>query len=230
MEQGAGGMLGGGGGRGASQRSGAAAKPAKKLTISLKKGEFSPVAHATFLHTPRADLCAICGGGPLTTFLPPPPLSLPCGETEKPQLPENFEEETWQRLKDCVRAVHMQQPVTQSFEQLYKVARPDQPLPPRQTAPRCTLSRQFRPLLTLPQPGVRVCVRRVWRTSASTKRERTCTNVYRGNAKKTSAKTLQVKGRRNHTTPTSPQGCNNNQMACRAEARIREHSTPPPEE
>jgi len=39
---------------------------------------------------------------------------------EKPKLPESFEEDTWKKLQLSVRAVHQQQPVDQSFEELYK--------------------------------------------------------------------------------------------------------------
>lgn len=124
MDQGGGGMLGGGG-RGASQRSGAAAKPVKKLTISLKKGE----SHGG--HRGIEGLHRKAVGRNLRADWSSPPTSLtncPIPIADKPQLPENFEDETWQKLKDCVRAVHMQQPVNQSFEQLYKVPPP---------SPRC---------------------------------------------------------------------------------------------
>jgi cullin-4 len=40
--------------------------------------------------------------------------------TERPKLPESFEEDTWKKLQMSVRAVHQQQPVDQSFEELYK--------------------------------------------------------------------------------------------------------------
>ena len=40
--------------------------------------------------------------------------------TERPKLPETFEEDTWRKLQISVRAVHQQQPVDQSFEELYK--------------------------------------------------------------------------------------------------------------
>eukprot|EP00960_Hanusia_phi_P044305 756574-Hanusia_phi.AAC.4 len=39
---------------------------------------------------------------------------------EKPKLPETFEEDTWKKLKMSVHAVHREQPVEQSFEELYK--------------------------------------------------------------------------------------------------------------
>ena len=41
--------------------------------------------------------------------------------TERPKLPESFEEDTWKKLQASVRAVHQQRPVDQSFEELYKV-------------------------------------------------------------------------------------------------------------
>ena len=41
--------------------------------------------------------------------------------SEKPKLPESFEEETWSKLKLCINAVHSQEHVGQSFEELYKV-------------------------------------------------------------------------------------------------------------
>jgi hypothetical protein len=40
--------------------------------------------------------------------------------TERPKLPESFEEDTWKKLQMSVRAVHQQKPVDQSFEELYK--------------------------------------------------------------------------------------------------------------
>jgi hypothetical protein len=44
---------------------------------------------------------------------------MPC--TEKPKLPDSFEEDTWLKLKLCINAVHTETPVGQSFEELYKV-------------------------------------------------------------------------------------------------------------
>ena len=41
--------------------------------------------------------------------------------TEKPKLPDSFEEDTWLKLKLCINAVHTETPVGQSFEELYKV-------------------------------------------------------------------------------------------------------------
>ena len=42
-------------------------------------------------------------------------------ETDKPKLPDSFEEDTWSKLKLCIKAVHTETPVGQSFEELYKV-------------------------------------------------------------------------------------------------------------
>lgn len=45
-----------------------------------------------------------------------------CGlHTVKPGLPEHFEASTWAMLHEAVRAVHSQQPVSCSLEQLYTV-------------------------------------------------------------------------------------------------------------
>jgi hypothetical protein len=41
--------------------------------------------------------------------------------TVKPTLPENFEEETWQKLRAAIHAIHNKQPVATSLEELYKV-------------------------------------------------------------------------------------------------------------
>ena len=41
---------------------------------------------------------------------------------EKPKLPENFEDVTWETLKMAIRAVHAKQPVAMSFEDLYRVS------------------------------------------------------------------------------------------------------------
>lgn len=38
----------------------------------------------------------------------------------KPTLPENFEEETWQKLRAAIHAIHGKQPVATSLEELYK--------------------------------------------------------------------------------------------------------------
>ena len=40
--------------------------------------------------------------------------------SDRPKLPETFEADAWGKLQACVRAVHQQQPVDQSFEELYK--------------------------------------------------------------------------------------------------------------
>jgi hypothetical protein len=50
----------------------------------------------------------------------------PCMHAVKPQLPANFEEETWSKLEDAVNAVHAKQPVAHSLEQLYRVRRRQQ--------------------------------------------------------------------------------------------------------
>lgn len=39
----------------------------------------------------------------------------------KPQLPANFEAETWAKLQAAVQAVHHKQPVATSLEELYRV-------------------------------------------------------------------------------------------------------------
>mmetsp|Transcript_54946 Transcript_54946/g.112192 ORF Transcript_54946/g.112192 Transcript_54946/m.112192 type:complete len:775 (+) Transcript_54946:478-2802(+) len=39
---------------------------------------------------------------------------------EKPKLPEMFEEDTWQKLQQSVRAVHNEEKIGQSYEELYK--------------------------------------------------------------------------------------------------------------
>lgn len=44
------------------------------------------------------------------------------GFDKKPALPSNFEEDTWAKLRDAVRAVHAKQPVSTSLEELYKAA------------------------------------------------------------------------------------------------------------
>jgi len=48
-------------------------------------------------------------------------LTVNVSATERPKLPESFEEDTWKKLQASVRAVHQQRPVDQSFEELYKV-------------------------------------------------------------------------------------------------------------
>lgn len=39
---------------------------------------------------------------------------------EKPKIPPNFEEVTWEKLKEAVNAIHMKQPVSCSLEELYQ--------------------------------------------------------------------------------------------------------------
>jgi cullin-4 len=41
--------------------------------------------------------------------------------TVKPTLPDNFEEETWQKLRAAIHAIHEKQPIATSLEELYKV-------------------------------------------------------------------------------------------------------------
>ncbi|KAF8068312.1 CUL4A [Scenedesmus sp. PABB004] len=53
-------------------------------------------------------------GAPTTRKLVMKPLKL------KPQLPDNFEEETWAKLSAAVAAVHAKQPVATSLEELYR--------------------------------------------------------------------------------------------------------------
>ena len=127
--------------------------PAKKLTISLKKGlaRASP-ARASRCARVRVEWRCSCGrvhghrrcrsmahcsggcgchhqaqarcGSPLSQVA-----GLCCtrdrvDETERPKLPETFEADTWTKLQASVRAVHQQRPVDQSFEELYKVVVP----------------------------------------------------------------------------------------------------------
>jgi hypothetical protein len=40
----------------------------------------------------------------------------------KPQLPANFEADTWAKLQAAVQAVHQKQPVATSLEELYRVS------------------------------------------------------------------------------------------------------------
>lgn len=40
---------------------------------------------------------------------------------EKPQLPANYQEDTWKKLQTATRAVHAKKPVTSALEDLYKV-------------------------------------------------------------------------------------------------------------
>lgn len=44
-----------------------------------------------------------------------------CAHAAKPELPPNFEEVTWAKLQDAVRAVHEKRPVACSLEELYAV-------------------------------------------------------------------------------------------------------------
>ncbi len=60
--------------------------------------------------SPEADLHQF-----LSSFLRHDPVC-----TERAKLPETFEEDSWRKLQISVRAVHQQQPVDQSFEELYK--------------------------------------------------------------------------------------------------------------
>jgi hypothetical protein len=39
----------------------------------------------------------------------------------KPELPADFEEAQWAKLRDCIIAVHCKRPVATSLEQLYTV-------------------------------------------------------------------------------------------------------------
>lgn len=53
---------------------------------------------------------------------------------EKPKLPEDFEEKTWEKLRTAVQAVHAKKPVSSSLEELYRVRAtlrlPSPPSPP----------------------------------------------------------------------------------------------------
>jgi hypothetical protein len=42
----------------------------------------------------------------------------------RPQLPPNYEDETWERLKRAVHAIHNHEKVPESLETLYKVHTP----------------------------------------------------------------------------------------------------------
>eukprot|EP00873_Tetraselmis_striata_P009147 jgi/Tetstr1/429411/TSEL_019321.t1 len=55
----------------------------------------------------------LAGGGPVKKLVIKPLKS-------KPKLPENFEDATWEKLKDTVQAVHAKQPVSTSLEELYR--------------------------------------------------------------------------------------------------------------
>ena len=41
--------------------------------------------------------------------------------TEKPKLPENYQAETWEKLRDAVDAIHTSRSITASLEELYQV-------------------------------------------------------------------------------------------------------------
>lgn len=38
----------------------------------------------------------------------------------KPDLPENYVQQTWERLRDAVRAIHESRPIRYSLEELYQ--------------------------------------------------------------------------------------------------------------
>ena len=40
---------------------------------------------------------------------------------EKPKLPENYQQETWEKLKDSVEAIHTSRAIKSSLEELYQV-------------------------------------------------------------------------------------------------------------
>lgn len=40
---------------------------------------------------------------------------------EKPKLPENYQQETWEQLKEAVNAIHTSHSIKSSLEELYKV-------------------------------------------------------------------------------------------------------------
>lgn len=54
------------------------------------------------------------------THSPPQPPH-PSPLAVKPQLPVNFEEDTWAKVQDAVNAVHQKRPVGYSLEELYRV-------------------------------------------------------------------------------------------------------------
>jgi cullin-4 len=41
---------------------------------------------------------------------------------EKPKLPADFEEKTWSKLKEAVKAVHEKRRIEYSLEELYRVS------------------------------------------------------------------------------------------------------------
>ena len=40
---------------------------------------------------------------------------------DKPKLPENFQQETWQKLREAIDAIHKSHSIKSSLEELYKV-------------------------------------------------------------------------------------------------------------
>lgn len=48
--------------------------------------------------------------------------------TEKPKLPVDFEEKTWSKLKEAVKAVHEKRRIEYSLEELYRVSLITSPL------------------------------------------------------------------------------------------------------
>jgi len=42
--------------------------------------------------------------------------------SEKPKLPENFQQDTWQKLREAVEAIHKSHSIKSSLEELYKVS------------------------------------------------------------------------------------------------------------
>jgi len=41
--------------------------------------------------------------------------------SDKPKLPENFQQDTWQKLREAVDAIHKSHSIKSSLEELYKV-------------------------------------------------------------------------------------------------------------
>jgi len=41
--------------------------------------------------------------------------------SDKPKLPENFQQETWQKLREAIDAIHKSHSIKSSLEELYKV-------------------------------------------------------------------------------------------------------------
>ncbi|GFR43674.1 hypothetical protein Agub_g4782, partial [Astrephomene gubernaculifera] len=62
---------------------------------------------------PTGGLLPVNGGSQQTKKLVIKPLKV------KPELPANFEEATWSKLRDCIDAVHCKRPVACSLEELY---------------------------------------------------------------------------------------------------------------